>query len=74
MLIYTGVQSLMVVRSVLKIQEVVLTLFISLGIDPALLWPKDLDNPRGDLMGEISGPDGLLPQFLRDFGKTLIEK
>lgn len=42
--------------------------------DPALLWPKDLDNPRGDLMGDISGPDGLLPQFLRDFGKTLIDK
>jgi aromatic ring-opening dioxygenase catalytic subunit (LigB family) len=42
--------------------------------DPALLWPKNLDNPRGDLMGDISGPDGLLPQFLRDFGKTLIEK
>ncbi|KAJ9102201.1 hypothetical protein QFC20_005030 [Naganishia adeliensis] len=41
---------------------------------PALLWPKNLDNPRGDLMGDISGPDGLLPQFLRDFGKTLIDK
>ncbi|KAJ9121249.1 hypothetical protein QFC24_004925 [Naganishia onofrii] len=41
---------------------------------PALLWPKELPNPRADLMGDISGPDGLLPQFLKDFGKTLLEK
>ncbi|KAJ9091260.1 hypothetical protein QFC19_009170 [Naganishia cerealis] len=41
---------------------------------PALLWPQSLPNPRADLMGDISGPDGLLPQFLADFGKTLLEK
>lgn len=41
---------------------------------PTLLWPKDLPNGRADMFGSISGPGGLLSQFLEDLGPILMEK
>jgi aromatic ring-opening dioxygenase catalytic subunit (LigB family) len=41
-------------------------------IAPQLIWPEHL--PSGMALDSIGGPRGPNAQFLRDFGKTLIEK
>lgn len=41
---------------------------------PILLWPPGEPNSREGMFGKVSAPDGLLVQFLRDFGKTLLNK
>lgn len=46
----------------------------SLVTGPILLWPPGEPNSREGMFGQVSAPDGLLVQFLRDFGKTLLTK
>lgn len=41
---------------------------------PILAWPPGEPNSREGMFGQVSAPDGLLVQFLRDFGKTLLSK
>ncbi|KAK9900886.1 Extradiol ring-cleavage dioxygenase class III enzyme subunit B [Cystobasidium minutum MCA 4210] len=41
---------------------------------PILIWPPGEPNSREGMFGKVSAPDGLLVQFLRDFGKTLLTK
>ncbi|GAA6014344.1 hypothetical protein JCM11491_005049 [Sporobolomyces phaffii] len=51
------------------------SVFLAHG-QPMLILPPHLakDTPMLATLGEIQGPDGLLSQFLQDFGPTLLEK
>src|SRR5271155_5097373 len=43
-----------------------------MGLAPLLIWPERL--PASLPLDSIGGPKGPNAQFLRDFGKTLVEK
>ena len=43
-----------------------------MGVAPLLIWPERL--PASLPLDSIGGPKGPNAQFLRDFGKTLVEK
>ena len=43
-----------------------------MGVAPLLIWPERL--PASLPLESIGGPKGPNAQFLRDFGKTLVEK
>jgi aromatic ring-opening dioxygenase catalytic subunit (LigB family) len=45
---------------------------ILMGVAPLLIWPEHL--PAGLPLDSIGGPRGPNAQFLKDFGKTLVEK
>src|SRR5271167_851233 len=45
---------------------------ILMGVAPLLIWPEGL--PASLPLDSIGGPRGPNAQFLKDFGKTLVEK
>ena len=45
---------------------------VLMGVAPLLIWPERL--PASLPLDSIGGPRGPNAQFLRDFGKTLVEK